>query len=184
MVAVSPAFRKLGLLAHITTSVGWLGAVAAFLALAIAALTGAEADAVRAAYQGMEVTLVYAIVPLSLATVAIGVLQSMVSPWGLLRYWWVVVKLVVTVLATLLLLQYTQTMSDLAAAASNTQLSVADLRGLALSPIVHATGGVVVLLGANVLSVYKPRGLTPYGWRWEDQQRRRQDERRRMPLEE
>ena len=30
--------------------------------------------------------------------------------------------------------------------------------------------GALVLLGANILPVYKPRGLTPYGWRWEDEQ--------------
>lgn len=36
---MTPALRKLNLTAHITSSVGWLGAVASFLALSIAGLT-------------------------------------------------------------------------------------------------------------------------------------------------
>lgn len=173
--------RKVGLLAHITTSVGWLGAVVGFLALAVAAMTGSEVEMVRAAYLGMEWTLRYAIVPLSVASLAIGIVQSLMSPWGLLRYWWVVVKLVLTIGATFVLLQYTQTMSHLVEAAGDATASAADLRELAFSPLLHASAGALVLLGANVLSVYKPRGLTPYGWRWEDEQRRKQMERRSKP---
>jgi hypothetical protein len=169
--------RKLGLLAHITTSVGWLGAVVGFLALAVAAMTGSEPEMVRAAYLGMDWTLRYAIVPLAVASLAIGIVQSLMSPWGLARYWWVVVKLALTTGATFVLLQYTQTMSHLADAA-NASASISELRRLALSPVLHAGAGAVVLLGANVLSVYKPRGLTPYGWRWEDEQRRKQGMRR------
>ena len=171
--------RKFGLLAHITTSVGWLGAVLGFLALAAAAQTGSDDEMLRAAYFGMEWTLSYAIVPLSLASLAIGVVQSLMSPWGLLRYWWVVVKLALTIGATLVLLQYTQTMTHLAERAGDPAASISELRALAPSPLIHASAGAAVLIGANVLSVYKPRGLTPYGWRWEDEQRRRQLERGR-----
>ena len=172
--------RKLGLLAHITTSVGWLGAVLAFLALAVGAMTGSEVDMVRAAYLGMDWTLRYAIVPLAVASLAIGIVQALMSPWGLARYWWVVVKLVLTIGATFVLLQYTQTMSHLVEAAADDAM-ISDLRQLAFSPVLHACAGAAVLLGANVPSVYKPRGLTPYGWRWEDEQRRKQLERRAKP---
>jgi hypothetical protein len=44
-------------------------------------------------------------------------------------------------------------------------LSSADLWGLRMSPVIHAAGGLLVLLLPVVLSLYKPRGLTPYGWR-------------------
>lgn len=173
--------RKLGLLAHITTSVGWLGAVLGFLALAAAAMTGSDVEMVRAAYLGMDWTLRYAIVPLSIGSLAIGIVQSLLCPWGLMRYWWVVVKLALTIGSTLVLLQYTQTMSHLVEAAGDTTTSISTLRELALSPLIHASAGALVLLGANILSVYKPRGLTPYGWRWEDEQRRRQLKRRVRP---
>src|SRR5688500_13513975 len=173
--------RKLGLLAHITTSVGWLGAVLGFLALAVAAMTGSEVERIRAAYFGMEWTLRYAIVPLSVASLAIGVIQSLIGPWGLLRYWWVVVKLLLTLGATFVLSQYTQTMSHLVGAAADASASISELQGLAFSPVLHASAGALVLLGANILSVYKPRGLTPYGWRREDEQRRKQLDRRAQP---
>ena len=48
-----PGLRKLALAAHITTSVGWLGAVLGFLALTFAALTGQDSDRVRVAYLAM-----------------------------------------------------------------------------------------------------------------------------------
>ncbi len=159
-----PGLRKLALTAHVITSVGWLGAVVGFLALCFAALTSDEAGRVRAAYVAMEWTTLYAIVPLSVTSLLIGVVQSLVSPWGLIRHWWVVVKLVLTFLATVVLILYTQTMSYIANEAAGTTASVGDLRALALSPMVHAGGGLVVLLTATVLSVYKPHGTTPYGW--------------------
>jgi hypothetical protein len=38
-----------------------------------------------------------------------------------------------------------------------------DLRALG-STLVHSVGGTVVLLVILVLNVYKPRGMTRYGW--------------------
>jgi hypothetical protein len=46
---MTPSIRKLLLTAHITLSVGWFGAVAAFLALAIVGLTSRDAEMVRTA---------------------------------------------------------------------------------------------------------------------------------------
>jgi hypothetical protein len=173
--------RKLGLLVHITTSVGWLGAVIGFVALAGVALTGSDVETVRAAYLGMDWTLTYAIVPLGLASLVVGLGQSLLSPFGLIRYWWVVVKLFLTIGATVVLLQYTRTMSSLVDTATAQSAAVGELRALATSPLIHATAGALVLLGATILSVYKPRGLTPDGWRWEDEQRRAQLQGRRRP---
>jgi len=51
---------------HITFSVGWLGAVAGFLTLAIAGLTSQDAQMVRAAYLAMELIGWFVIVPASL----------------------------------------------------------------------------------------------------------------------
>lgn len=44
-----------------------------------------------------------------------------------------------------------------------------DLRTLG-STLVHSVGGTVVLLVNMWLNVYKPRGLTPYGWRKQQEQ--------------
>ena len=49
--------------------------------------------------------------------------------------------------------------------AAETTLSNADFRALRIQLVVHAAGGLLVLLAATTLSVYKPWGMTPYGRR-------------------
>lgn len=157
--------RKLVLTAHVATSVGWLGAVVAFLAIAIFSRTSNDVQVLRAAFLAMELTTRYAIVPLSIASLLIGVVQSLVSPWGLLRHYWVIVKLVLTVFAVIVLQGYTKTMSAIADAAADATMSSADLRALSTSPLLHSVLALVVLLVTTILAVYKPRGMTRYGWR-------------------
>ena len=160
------------LLTHVIASVGWLGAVAAFLALAIAGFTLDDPAAARAMYMAMQTLGVVALVPLCLASLVTGVIQSLSTPWGLFRHYWVLVKLSITVLATVVLLLYTATLRGLADAALTPAL--ADDKQLlpSPSPVLHATAAISVLLIAVVLSVYKPRGLTPHGWRASQEQRR------------
>jgi hypothetical protein len=81
-----PPLRKLALTAHVTVSVGWLGAAAAFLALAIAALASGGVETVRGAYVAMEVVGWYVIVPLCLAALVTGLVVSLGTPWGLFRH--------------------------------------------------------------------------------------------------
>lgn len=58
--------------------------------------------------------------------------------------------------------------ADLAVVAGERSLSPADLRGLRISVLIHAAGGLLALLWAALLGVYKPPGLTPHGWRRRD----------------
>lgn len=76
------------------------------------------------------------------------------------------VKLLVTVLATVVLLLYTQTLGRLAGVAAETTSSTADL-GVLRTPsvVLHAGAALLLLLVATVLAVYKPRGMTRYGQR-------------------
>jgi hypothetical protein len=163
-MTMTPRWRKLVLVAHITTSVGWLGAVAAYIALDVAAITGQNADMVRAAWLARDVTVRYVIVPLALASVLIGVVNALGTPWGLFRHYWVVMKLLLTLVATSILLQEAQAISYMAKASA----SSADPRP---GSLLHSVGGFVVLLITATLSVFKPRGLTRYGWRKQQQQR-------------
>lgn len=117
-MTMSPGLRKVALTAHITSSIGWFGAVAAFLALAIAGLFSQDRELVRAAYLVMGLTTWFVIVPLALVSLLSGVVSSLGTRWGLFRYYWVLLKLVLT-----------------------------------------------------VLSVYKPRGMTRYGQRKQDEKR-------------
>jgi hypothetical protein len=102
-MTMTPGLWKFGLTAHVTSSVGWLGAVAAFLALAVAGLAG-DAQMVRAAYLAMDLLARFVIVPLALASLLTGVVQSLGTPWGVLRHYWVVFKLLLTIVAVVLLL--------------------------------------------------------------------------------
>src|SRR5215207_577011 len=98
---MAPRLRKFTLTAHVAFSVGWLGAVAGFLALAIAGLTSQDAQKVRAAYLAMELIARFVIVPLNLASLLTGLVQSLGTKWGLFRHYWILVKLLITILSTI-----------------------------------------------------------------------------------
>ena len=162
-MTMRPGVRRAALVGHVTSSVGWLGAVAAFLALAVAALHTADDARMRALYVAMEVLGWAVLVPLAATSLLSGVVQSLGTPWGLFRHWWVIVKLLITVVATGILLAYTSTLSLLADAARERGGSVGLLPST--SPVLHSGAALLVLLAAAALSVYKPRGLTRHGWR-------------------
>jgi hypothetical protein len=167
---MSPSLRKLALLVHIISTVSWIGAVAVFLALAIVGLTSKDNQMVRAAYLSMKLTTSFVIVPLSLVSLLSGLVQSFGTKWGLFRHYWVLVKFLLTLLATIVLLFQLEPISYIAGIATETYLSSANLREARLSLVVHASGGLLVLLFVTTLSVYKPRGMTRYGWRKRNEQ--------------
>jgi hypothetical protein len=166
-----PLVRKLALIMHVTCSVGWIGAVTAFLALAIVGLTSQDALVVQAAYVAMDLITSLVIVPLSLASLVTGLIQSLGTPWGLFRNYWVVAKLVITIPSTIILLTHTQGIRYMAIAASAMPLSSSDFPRLRMQLVVTAGAAIAALLVTTALSVYKPRGLTPYGWRKQREQR-------------
>ena len=167
-MTMAPGLRKFVLTAHVASSVGWLGAAVAYLALAVAALTIQDARTVRAAWIAMELTGWFVIVPLALASLLIGIVQSLSTPWGLFRHYWVVVKLLLTVFATTILLLHMPTVSYFAGVTAETNST--NLDGLP-GELLHAGGGLLVLLVTTTLSVYKPRGMTRYGRRKQKEER-------------
>ena len=164
-MTLTPRLRKLALTAHVTASVGWLGAVASVLALAIAGLTSDDPETVRAVYIAMEATGWFVLVPLALASLVTGIVQGLGTQWGLFRHYWVVFKLLINVFATIILLMYMQTLGSLAdmAAAATSGDQLGGLRSP--SPLLHAAVALVLLLVATTLAVYKPPGMTKYGRR-------------------
>lgn len=166
---MSQRARKGLLVLHVCMSVGWLGAVMAFLAVAVVSAAGTNAEVERACALVMEVLGWTVLVPLSGASLLTGIVQALVTPWGLFRHYWVVAKLVINVVATAVLLMYMQTLGRVAersGPAADRSLH-RDLQ--AWSPVLHASAALVLLVLAVVLSVYKPRGVTGIGQR---QQRR------------
>ena len=161
---MSPRLRKFTLAAHIALSVGWVGAVAGYIALDVAAASSQDASTLRACYLAMGLIAWYVIVPLALASLLTGLVMSLGTRWGLFRHYWVLISLLLTMIATVVLLVQTQTIGYFATAAADPATSGRDLRSLE-STLVHSVGGTVVLLVVLVLNVYKPRGMTRYGWR-------------------
>ena len=167
-MTMPPGLRKLTLTVHLTASVGWIGAVVAYLALGLSAATSQDAQTVRAAWIGMDLTGWYAIVPLALVALLTGLIMSLGTPWGLFRHYWVLITLGLTLLCVVVLLAHMPTVS-----ATATMVRTADgahLVGLG-GDLLHPGVGLVVLLAIMVLNVYKPRGLTPYGWRKQHEER-------------
>ena len=169
-MTMTDPLRKLALTTHVTTSVGWLGALAVFLAHALASLISQDEQMVRAASLAMGLTAWFVILPLSLASLTTGLVQALGTAWGLFRHYWILFKLLLTAVATIVLLLKLGPISYLADVAAETTFSGADLIGLRTSLMIHAAGGLLVLLTVATLAVYKPRGMTRYGLRKEREQ--------------
>lgn len=170
-MTMSPRLRKFALAGHITSSVGWIGAVAGYIALDVVAAISRDAQTLRAVYLGMELIAWYVIVPLAFASLLTGILMSLGTKWGLFRHYWILISLLLTIIATVVLLVETQTIGYFADIAAGPTTSSEDLRSLG-STLVHSVGGTVVLIVILVLNVYKLRGMTRYGWRKQQEQRR------------
>jgi hypothetical protein len=171
---MTPRLRKVALTAHVASSVGWLGAVAAFLALAVAGLSSRDAQLAHASYVAMELTTWFVIVPLCLASLATGLVSSLGTTWGLFRHYWVLVKLLLTILATILLLLHTQPIGYMAGVAAEKTLAT-DLHRIRIQLVADAGAALLVLLVNTTLGIYKPRGMTQYG-------RRKQHDQRALPV--
>ncbi|MDQ6751844.1 MAG: hypothetical protein M3017_00145 [Actinomycetota bacterium] len=174
---MKPQLRRLALTAHITFSVGWIGAVVGFLVLAVEGLISQDSQTVRAVYLAMNVTGWFAVVPLALAALLTGVVSSLGTEWGLLRHYWVWMKFLITIFATAVLIVHMQVTVRVANAAAKTTLTANDLSGDRIQLVTAAGGGLLVLLVVMVLSVYKPRGRTRYGFR-KNARKQKQDRKR------
>ncbi len=160
--------RTILLTSHVTTSVGWLGAVLAFLALSVAAVVGSELPTTRGAYVAMNLIGWAAIIPLAVASFLSGVALALGTEWGLLRHRWVVIKLVATTLMLIGLILHQTTAVSLAAELANrlevtAQAVAPQLSQLGGRLIIDAGFAVVFLGGLTALSLVKPWGRVSVG---------------------
>jgi hypothetical protein len=165
---MKPRVRKFALSAHLTFSVGWIGAVLAYLALGLGAVTSEDVQTVRAAWTAMELTGWYVIVPLALASLLTGLVMALGTKWGLFRHYWVLISFVLTIFATVILLLHMPTVSSVAEMAQVAEGARLEALG---GDLFHPGIGLVVLLVVQVLNLYKPPGMTRYGWRKQQEQR-------------
>ena len=162
-MALAPALRRFTFTTHVTSSVGWIGAVLVFLALAVIGLTSQDERTVRGAYLVMAPAAWFVLVPLAHASLLSGIALSLGTPWGLFRHYWVVVKLGITLFSTVILMVYMGTFRQMAGVAADPVVELGLVRNP--SPMIHAILALILLLMATVLGVYKPFGATPYGSR-------------------
>lgn len=155
---------------HISFSIGWLGAVAVFLALAITALTTNDAELARSGYLAMEISTWYVIVPFSIASVATGLIQALGTKWGLFRYYWITVKLFITAAMTVLLLLHLQPIASLAGAEG--QASNQETKTL-IDISTKAGAALITLIGIVTISVYKPWGKIKESALYQDKAKRK-----------
>lgn len=158
-VSLTPRIRKLVLATHVTASVGWLGAVVAYLAVAIAAWNRHDLALGPGMFAVLDLVVWFVIVPAACAALVTGIVQSLATEWGLFRYYWIIAKLALTVIGTTILVMHAPTVSEIAARAARG----ADLGHEPPHLIVHAVGGLVILVAATLLSIFKPGGKTRYG---------------------
>jgi hypothetical protein len=147
-----PRARKLLLTAHVAASVGLLGTDGAILLLAVEGARGAEPAGVYPAAQLIGSLL---LVPLALTALVTGIVQGLLTPWGLLRHWWVALKLALTTAGTVLaLVVLTPALAGLADAAGRGAIPMAQR----LLLVRDSGAASVVLLVTVALSVFKPFG--------------------------
>ncbi len=154
--------RKLALSAHLTVSIGWIGTVIAYLALGFLAANSSDPAEVRGAWIAMELIGWYVIVPLAAASFLTGLVMALGTKWGLFRHYWVSISFFLTLFAMVVLVLHMPTVSSTAQTARTADDKVLESLGGDLS---HPAVGLVILLVVQVLNLYKPKGLTRYGWR-------------------
>ena len=164
-----PVLRKITLTAHITFSIGWLDAVAAFLAISIVGLTSHDPELVRGTYLSMDLISKFVIIPMCFGALGTGLIEAFCTPWGLIRYYWVVLKFGLTILATILLLMHQFKAIARAAKhvseATATQLFIPDFTLFQVELVRKSALAIGLLLAITILGVFKPWGLTSYGRR-------------------
>ncbi|WP_426508633.1 hypothetical protein ACPPVO_58990 [Dactylosporangium sp. McL0621] len=107
----TPRWRKAILTLHVATAVGWLGTDLVLLTLGIAGLSGAADRAVVYPAQGLIGIVLF--VPLTFLVWLVGVVNALGTPWGLVKWWWVAVKLgIVTVMLGLVVLALYPNLAD------------------------------------------------------------------------
>ncbi len=151
-----PPWRKLLLTVHVATSVSVLGTDLALLVLGISSVRGADPQTI---YPAAHLVATWLLAPLAALALGTGVLLGLLTQWGLLKYWWVTIKLALTAILTgvilLVLVPRLGVAADAATALDPRPFTDAERLPLAVAP----AAGVTLLILMVVLAIYKP------GWR-------------------
>jgi hypothetical protein len=150
--------RKGVLLVHIASAGAWLGIDVVMGVLVFTALWSDDDRTKALAFRALELVAVGPLLALGLLCLLTGILLGTSSRYGLVRYWWVAVKLALNLLLTaLVLIALAPEVADAAERARQYDAGVPAPLGigdLIFPPIVSPTA----LLVAFALAVFKPWG--------------------------
>lgn len=151
--------RKAFLAVHILSGAAWFGIDLALGILLVTALVTDDPRTAGMAVQAVELFAVWPMFGASILCLACGVVLGLGGKYGLIRYWWVAVKLGVNVLMSTLIVVALR--PGIGAAASIGQRLMAGDPTAAvpsdlLFPVIVAPS---LLITAYILSVFKPWGL-------------------------
>lgn len=171
---LSASARKLTLTIHIIAAIGWLGVDLVLFVFALTGLTSDDPTTIALSYQAIEMFAVVLLVPLGLISLATGLLLGWGSKYGVLRYHWVLWKLILNVvLTTLVIFALRPGINEAAERAAGPSETLADrLDQSRVDMIFPPTVSITALTIATVLAVYKPWGRTKYGQRRLEAERR------------
>lgn len=156
--------RRLLVTLHVALSVGWLGVSMVMLTLAITARASQPGGPARSAYWAMRLLADVLLIPLSLSVLLIGLAVAAISPWGLLRHRWVLVKLIATCAAVTLSLLALPAMTRIAYQDAAWHALAAE-RDAGTRLIIASSVSVALYLSLTAVSVLKPWGPTRRGRR-------------------
>ena len=152
--------RKWVLLLHIAAAGVWLGLDVVVAVLVFTARGTADPQIEAFCYRALELLAIWPMASAALGSLLTGVLLGLGTKYGLVRYWWVAVKLamnlVLTVLVVMLLRPGLHDAADYGRRLADGLPAAFDSRSLMFPPIVSTSA----LLAAMVLSVFKPWGRT------------------------
>jgi hypothetical protein len=107
-----------------------------------------------------------AVPPLSLSILATGLILGLGTPWGLVRYWWVLVKLILSLVMTVLvftsLVPGVNSIEVLSAAGMSADAVRASLGPLPTQLMFPPVVSFLMLGAAAILSIFKPWSRTPW----------------------
>lgn len=168
--------RQALLAAHVLSSAAWLGMAVMFVALSLLALRAANVRDAQTIYESMaffdQTMLPWANVAATTSGFALGV----TTKWGIVRHWWVVIKVLISFailgIAFGFLHDALERSAAEAAHLATVGGAVSDVDSSGQVVLWGFTLALVSLIGAMLLSLYKPRGMTWWGRRQNPRQAR------------
>lgn len=162
---LGPTVRKWLIVLHMVLGIGWMGADIALCVLLMKGRTTADAIEAISSYTAVALIVPPVVPVLSIGILLTGLLLGWGTSWGLTRYWWVFIKLVLSVAMTAMVyIGLLPTVHSLPAIA---HLASADAVRAALGPLTiqlmfPPTISFALLCVATALSIFKPKKPTPW----------------------